>query len=212
MNMDRDQEAMKARLAELKVDPPHQDAFEESLRNALAQDGLETSTSTGSWQTWIKAHPLFSGAAMGLLTALLVLYVGIPQQGSTPTAPTHAVPSVGPTAAKPVIEKAEGPAMEATHRVPTKGVALIKFHFSSEVAVADVDMQVELPAGLRFWSKGQELEQNAVAWRSGLKAGENTFPVAIFAGKTGTYQVIATAEVDGQVIQHEVVIEVVEEA
>ena len=212
MITDKDQDDIKSRLAGLKVDPPEPDAFETSLRRALAEEGLKAMPPSVGWQAWVKAHPLFSGASMGLLTALVVLYVGLPQQSTTSIPPIQKSAIAGLTMNPSSGQEASHDTAAATHRVPNKGVALIKFHFSSEVAVADVDMQIELPPGLKFWSKGQELEQNAVAWRGGLKAGENTFPVAIFAGQKGTYQVIATAEVDGQRIQHEVRIEVIEDA
>lgn len=214
MSKDEKPNTLKARLADLKTKPPRPDAFELSLRNALARESAMPAQTQAAWQTWVKGHPLLSGAATGLMTALFVLYVATPNMqprtGMTPSQETklaqEAMPN--PNEQSQVTNKING----ATHRVPTQGVALIKFHFSSEVAVADVNMQIELPAGLKFWSKGQELEQNAVAWQSRLKAGENTFPVAISARKEGLYQVMATAEIDGQVVQHEVVIEVFEGA
>ncbi|MEE2788023.1 MAG: hypothetical protein VX589_11840 [Myxococcota bacterium] len=209
---------VKAVLQSMKADPPDEDGFRDALRARLR---AESSLDTPDPLPWYKRHPIFVGMLSGALTAAMILIVA----PNFVRPPTGGSPSAAPVAQSPVstqnsperVAKNEPKAMPAevvqpTHRVPSKRVALIKFHFSSEVAVTDVDMKIELPQGLKFWSQGKELVQNQVAWMSNLKQGVNTIPVAVFAASPGRYDVIATAMVDGKPVRHTVVLEVSDEA
>ena len=209
---------LEAVLQSMKTEPPDEAAFREALQDRLL---AESSLGATVRLPWYKRHPILVGTLSGALTAAVILVVA-PNFIQPPSVATPATSSLArttsqaelPTAAAPKVNPADAPKsdVEPTHRVPSQRVALIKFHFSSEVAVTDVDMKIELPQGLKFWSQGKELVQNQVAWMSNLKQGVNTIPVAVFAAAPGRYDVIATAMVDGKPIRHTVVLEVSDEA
>src|SRR5207248_1254335 len=65
-----------------------------------------------------------------------------------------------------------GAVAELAVRVPASKVALIRLNFSADVAVETAQLHVELPAGLSFWSDGEELAQRALDWEQPLSAGD----------------------------------------
>ena len=197
-------------LQELKTPPPGDDDFRHALRQRLLTEDVQD-VGLAESASWLRRHPILVGVLSGVVTTAVILVVAIkmPQFQNNAPSVAQSAPAV---AATKMPKKPVAQTTDPTHRVPSRRVALIKFHFSSEVAVTDVDMRIQLPQGLKFWSQGKELVQSQVAWMSNLKPGVNTIPVAVYALAKGRYDVVATAEVDGKTIQHKVILEVIDEA
>ena len=209
--------SIENRLKELKTPPPGADGFRDALRQRLLEDA---STQTGKLNelSWLRRHPILVGVLSGVVTAVLILFAASQFMFQSESGPPSSAQSLASIAAQEKPTNASEPKKKIiqpdkpTHRVPSRRVALIKFHFSSEVAVTDVDMRIQLPSGLKFWSQGKELVQSQVAWMSNLKPGVNTVPVAVYALAAGRYDVVATAQVEGKTIRHKVVLEVIDDA
>jgi hypothetical protein len=113
---------------------------------------------------------------------------------------TRALPQPG--APKP-------PAAAVAARVPSSKIALVKIDFVAEKDADDVQFEIMLPDGLRFFSRGQELAERTFRWKGKLTAGSNPMPIAVKGPKPGRYRVIAHAVGDGVEVTHEVILEVV---
>ena len=205
---------IEAVLRSMKTPPPDDEGFRHLLRERLVQ---ETAAQPHRHHelSWFKRHPVIIGSLAGAFTASIILVVGfnlMEQRELSSDSPMGQAPVAQNQPPAEKNEKSTVPPPAVTHRVPSRRVALIKFHFSSEVAVTDVDMKIELPEGLKFWSEGKELVQKQVAWMSNLNEGVNTIPVAVYALAPGRYDVVATALVDGKPVRHTVVLEVSDEA
>jgi anti-sigma factor RsiW len=99
------------------------------------------------------------------------------------------------------------PAM-AVARVPEHKVALVKIDFVAERAVDEVQFEITLPDGLRFYSGGQELAERSFRWNGKLMAGSNPIPVAVKGPRAGRFRVIAHATGAEHDVTHEVLLEV----
>jgi hypothetical protein len=93
-------------------------------------------------------------------------------------------------------------------RVPETKVALVKIDFVAEHDVDDVDFEITLPDGLRFFSKGAQLAERSFRWKDSLKKGSNPIPIAVKGPKAGRYRVIAHAIGPDLDVTHEVWLEV----
>jgi hypothetical protein len=98
--------------------------------------------------------------------------------------------------------------LEAVARVPEHKVALVRIDFVAERAVDDVQFEVTLPDGLRFFSGGQELAERSFRWNGKLVAGSNPIPIAVKGPRVGRFRVIAHATGAELDVTHEVVLEV----
>ena len=96
----------------------------------------------------------------------------------------------------------------AAYQLPAAKVALIRFSFTAEIAVEDVDFTVTVPEGLAFWSGGEKLPERTFKWRGRLAAGDNQFPIAVRGEHPGRYRVRVTADMGGERIEHDVVLDV----
>jgi hypothetical protein len=97
---------------------------------------------------------------------------------------------------------------EVAHRVPEAKVALVKIDFVADRDVDDVQFEITLPDGLRFFSGGQQLAERSFRWQGKLSAGSNPIPIAVKGPRAGRYRVIAHAVGPSLDITHEVVLEV----
>ena len=192
------------RLRSLKEDLPD-DGFEASLHNKLVAAGPPPPVSLlDRFRDFARARPLFVGAATGVGVAaasfaVLVLLWKPPVPIDGPE-PAPAIAAVSP----PVTP----PAPAAQHTVPVEKIALIKLNFSSEVAIADVEMTLSIDEGLAFWSEGELLPERSFSWVATLEAGDNPIPVIVRGQRPGRYALVATAIVDGERIEHRVELEV----
>jgi hypothetical protein len=186
-------------LKELRVDPPGGDAFASSLHLRLAQAGAPPAP---SWLARLRAglsrHPAVLWPAVGALCGVLA-FVGLGRLNRGPIATAH-----GERPAEVVANGEVAP----TYRVPSSKVAVIKLNFAATVDVADVDFEVELPEGLAFWSGGQKLKERVFRWPGELRAGDNLIPVVVRGERPGLYRVKARALVAGELVQHEVLLDV----
>jgi hypothetical protein len=184
-------------LKELRVDPPGGEAFAAGLHLRLAQAGAPPAP---SWLARVRAalgrRPAMLWPTVGTLCGVLAFV--LMGQLRRPDAPhpergaeTLATGDVAPT-----------------YRVPSSKVAVIKLNFAATVDVADVDFEVELPEGLAFWSGGQKLAERVFRWPGELRAGDNLIPVVVRGERPGLYRVKARALVAGELVQHEVLLDV----
>ncbi len=179
------------RLRALRVDPPD-DGFGAALHRRLVAAGPPQPA--GLWARlraaldgqgrWLwPAFGVVAGVAAFFLMGLLR-----PPPGTAPAPIASAV----------------------TTEVPASKVAVIKLDFSADVAVESADFEVSLPEGLAFWADGEELPQRSFKWTQALSAGENVIPIAVRGQRPGRYRVTARAQVGGEQIEHEVVLQVIE--
>jgi hypothetical protein len=186
-------------LKDLRVDPPGGEAFAAALHLRLAQAGAPPAPSwLARLRTALGRRPGVLWPVVGTLCgALAFVVLGQLKRGPGPIATRGdhgealATGEVAPT-----------------YRVPTSKVAVIKLNFAATVDVADVDFEVELPEGLAFWSGGQKLAERVFRWPGELRAGDNVIPVVVRGERPGLYRVKARALVAGELVQHEVLLDV----
>jgi hypothetical protein len=119
-----------------------------------------------------------------------------------------ATAALGGVLAVAVVQRwGRGPAAMA-YRLPQSKVALVKVDFVADAAIEDVQFEVLLPDGLRFYAGGQPLERRSFSWQGRLAAGSNPIPIAVQGSRPGRYRVIAHASGADLDVVHEVIIEV----
>jgi hypothetical protein len=192
---DREERALRERLAALRDDAPGPD-FQASLHRRLVAAGPPEPGPGWDRVRWLFQHraPVLwptLGVAAGLATFLVLSAL---QQPPVPPAPAVA------EAARPLVEPGTA--------VPVSKVAVIKLDFTADVAVEEADFQVSLPEGLSFWADGEELEMRSFQWTQALSAGSNVIPIAVRGHKPGRYLLTAEARAGNQIIEHDVVLEV----
>ena len=170
---------------------PLPEGFALELHRQLVEAGAPPLSLAERVRRAIAARPLL--AMLGAATAAASLAVLISAEARRP--------SVVASAPAPVESLAEA-------RLPRAKVALVKIDFVAAEAVDDVEFEVMLPDGLRFFSKGQELAERSFRWHGRLGAGSNPLPVAVKGERPGRYRVVAHAVGDGVDVTHEVVLEV----
>ncbi|HYV46787.1 MAG TPA: hypothetical protein VFA20_18110 [Myxococcaceae bacterium] len=180
---------VEARLRALRVDPP-EDGFSAELHRKLVAAG--SPRPVGIWgrvrQGMERWRPVLWPAVGVAVGVVVFLVLGVMRPASS----------------------APAPVAELAVKVPASKVALIRLNFSADVAVESAQLHVELPAGLSFWSDGEELAQRALDWEQPLSAGDNVIPIAVRGARAGEYRVVATARVGEQRIEHDVVLRVID--
>lgn len=94
--------------------------------------------------------------------------------------------------------------------VPAGKVAMVQLHFAVPDAVGEAEFSVLLPGGLSFFSDGEALARRSFHWVAPLAAGDNAVPIAVVGRAPGRHRITATATVAGEVVVHEVVLDVQE--
>jgi len=197
--------ALAERLRALREDLP-EDGFLAALHLRLVAAGPpKPATGADRLRQWFKKGAPWVwpavGTAMGV-TAFLVASALRPLPAASPLSGEPGVSQARSQAAQ------EGMAASPGTVVPVSKVAVIKLDFTTDVGVEEADFQVSLPEGLSFWADGQELPLRAFGWTQPLRAGSNVIPVAVRGHKPGRYLLTATAHARGQIIEHDVVLEV----
>ena len=147
-------------------------------------------------ERWTRLHPLSAlGLAAALSAALVMIGTG---------AVLWRTRGIGPLQSGAWDTAAATPRFE----VPAEKVALVKIDFASAKAIDDVDFEVLLPDGLRFYSGGRELAERTFHWRANLSAGSNVVPIAVKGARPGRYRVIAHATGADLDVSEEVILEV----
>jgi hypothetical protein len=98
--------------------------------------------------------------------------------------------------------------LQTAFRVPEAKVALVKIDFVSGKEIDDVNFEILLPDGLRFYSGGHELAERSFQWQGKLSSGSNLVPIAVKGVRPGLYHVIAHATGDNLDVSQDVVLEV----
>ena len=218
-DMDRDPE-MAELLSQLRQDPPPGE-FGAELHRRLVQAGPPPPT--GLWVQagdWLRQHPLWSGGLAGAVTGVsvfMLLQSSVPDVGQDGRADVAAPRpmAVAPIEAEPppgleVDEAGEGIAEVQVFVVPVNMVAMVQLNFHTATAVDEAEFSVILPEGLSFFSGGEALDERSFHWRAPLEAGDNAVPVAVVSDVPGRYRLTATAVVAGELVAHEVVLEIEE--
>ncbi len=184
---------LRERLRALRVDPPGA-GFEASLHRRLVAAGHQPRAAAWPWALRALEAALPPRAGSRLLWPALGLAMGLGgflALGS---------PRAGPRTSPP-------PALVAP-QVPSTKVAMVRFNLTADVAVESARIRVSLPQGLVFWSDGRALAQPALEWTQPLAAGDNDIPIAVRGERPGRYRMTVSALVDGERVEHEVLLEV----
>jgi hypothetical protein len=196
---EEDEEMLRA-LKDLRVDPPGGHEFGAALHRRLVAAGAPPAPSwTARLREALTRRPALLWPSVGVLCGVLA-FVTLQRWSGTPNRPV--AQQEGPTAPGPMGEVAP------TYQVPSSKVAVIKLNFAASVDVADVDFEVELPEGLHFWSGGQKLAERVFRWPGELRAGDNLIPIAVRGERAGLYRVKARAVAAGEIVEHEIVLDV----
>jgi len=131
-----------------------------------------------------------------------------PMTWAAATALVSALAATGGTIAVTRHPAAPTEIAQPSYRVPGSKVALVKIDFVAERAVGDVDFEIVLPDGLRFFSGGKQLAERSFRWHGELKPGSNPIPVAVKGPRAGRFRVIAHAVGPDLDVTHEVWLEV----
>ena len=178
---------LRDRLRELRVDPP-ESGFSASLHRRLVAEGAPRTP--GIWRRiWPVANAprlLWPGFALAAGVAAIVAVAYLREHRPGPS----------------------GSAVSAD--VPATKVAVVRVNLSADVAVESAQIRVSLPEGLVFWADGQALAQRAFEWTQPLRAGDNEIPIAVRGLRPGRYRMTVSARFDGQRVEDEVLLEVVD--
>jgi len=221
MNERDDDRRVQALLGSLHEDPPD-GGFAARLHLRLSEAGVPEEPS--AWTrlfAWLRERPWLvgglSGAAAGVSAfALAGVVTGVVSGalGGSPTARVAPAPSpvrasVG--AADTNSAAVCPPALAASAEVfvvPVGKVAMVQLHFAVERDVDEAEFSVFLPEGLAFFSDGEALPERSFHWSAPLARGDNRVPVAVFGAQPGKHRLAATATIAGEVVVHEIVLDV----
>ncbi len=211
---EQDQEVSQL-LAQLREEPSADDDFAARLHRRLVEAGPPRPV--GPWprlSTWLGDRPWVTGTLCGS-TAGVAAFLLMSALGGTPgeAAPAAVAPQQlsQPSLAAvdtPECEPAAAEAHAEVFVVPAGQVAVVQLNFAVEREVDEAEFSILLPEGLAFFSEGEALSERSFHWAAPLDAGDNEVPVAIVGQKAGVHRVTATATIDGEVVVHEVVLEV----
>ena len=178
--MSHDNRDLGERLRALRIDPPDGD-FAASLHRRLAAAGPFEEP---SWwrRLWPRVDARVLWPALGVAAGLLAFFAA---------GQLRHPPDVG-----------------TATLFPSTKVAVVRVNLSAEVAVASAQIKVSLPDGLVFWADGEELPQRALEWTQALRKGNNDVPIAVRGLRPGRYRMMVTAQVGGQLVEDEVLLEV----
>ncbi len=175
---------LRQRLSALRTELPEGD-FQASLRRRLLAAGPPPAPS--AWARLAEAlrlRRLAWPALAAVAGAAAVLLV------SAPSVRLPAAPAAFGTA------------------LPSTQVAVVRLNLSADGPVDAARIKISLPPGLSFWADGQALAVRQFEWSQPLDAGDNEIPIAVRGQQPGRYRIGVDAQVGGQRIQDEVLIEV----
>jgi hypothetical protein len=212
-------------LSQLRADTDVADGageaeFSASLHRRLVAAGSPAPVGVVQQLTgWLRDRPWAMGTLCGTaagVAAFALMHATLSPTGSSRDAGSSDLVAVAPVSdelahAAPQRAVECEPAAEAHAEVfivPAGQVAMVQLNFAVETDVDEAEFSVLLPAGLAFFSEGEALPERAFHWVAPLTAGDNEVPVAIVGQDPGLHRVTATATIDGEVVVHEVVLEV----
>lgn len=204
---------LSALLRTLARDVPD-DGFGARLHARLVQaEAPRPGGWVGRLREWARAHPLQAGSLAGTgcgaaaFAALLVVWPAA--RGGAPAAPEARAQRTPHTCAAPA---ASALASAEVFVVPEGKVALVQLNFAVDHDVESAEFSVLLPEGLAFFSDGETLPERTFRWSAPLGHGDNRIPIAVIGTRTGRHHLTATATIAGEVVVHEVILDVREPA
>ena len=215
---------LQALLATLREDPP-EDGFAARLHLRLSEAGVPPEPGVRARVlAWLRERPwlvgMTSGAATGLATfALAGALAGSPEPlpsaaaeaGSANPNPNTTMlartPAVCPEPALTTGTTTTSASAEV-FVVPVGKVAMVQLHFAVDRDIEEAEFSVVLPDGLAFFSDGAALPERAFHWSAPLARGDNHVPVAVIGAQPGKHRLAATATIAGEVVVHEIVLDV----
>jgi hypothetical protein len=218
---------LRALLGTLKQEMPENglpnDAFAAQLHRRLAQAGKPREPSRiAALLGFLRERPLVLGVTAGALSgvAAFVLSAAVARDGersgrelmaaadgrATPAQSTAQVALACPEPTAPIGALASAEVFV----VPVGKVAMVQLHFAVDRAVEQAEFSVLLPEGLAFFSEGRALTERAFHWQAPLAQGDNEVPIAVLGARPGKHRLAATATIAGEVVVHEIVLDVKE--
>jgi hypothetical protein len=217
------QSQLGALLGTLKQELP-QDEFAAQLHRRLAQAGKPREPGRiAALLGVLRERPLLLGATAGALSgvAAFALSAAVARDAdgarrepqATATGHATAAQNVAPVALacpEPAATPIAAIASAEVFVVPVGKVAMVQLHFAVERAVEQAEFSVLLPEGLAFFSEGRALPERAFHWQAPLAQGDNEVPIAVLGARPGKHRLAATATIAGEVVVHEIVLDVKE--
>lgn len=204
---------LRALLRTLAHDPAD-GGFSARLHRRLVEQGAPAAAPRGvrAWLGALGRRPILVGSLAGACTGvaafalLMTLTPGsLPPRAQRPAhTPAQAVAACDPTTT--------ARASAEVFVVPQGKVALVQLDFAVDHDVEAAEFSVLLPDGLSFFSAGEALPERSFRWSAPLGHGDNRIPIAVIGTRPGRHHLTATATIAGEVVVHEVVLDVREPA
>ncbi len=191
---------VRRELRALGAKPLPDRGFRSQLHRRLVESGPPPAPGFSPWD-WLRERA-------SVRTVLLWPTLGCVCGVVTYMALAKNPPPISPP--RPVASAMDQPAGDVTaiYPIPVSKVAVVKLSFSAEVAIEDVTFEVALPDGLFFWSRGQRLAERTFTWPGHLLVGDNLVPIAVRGERPGRYLIRARVIIDGQPVEHAVMLDV----
>jgi hypothetical protein len=235
--MDQEDPTLRNLLSELHDEPGDGlgAGFGASLHRRLASAGPPAPVGVMERvSSWVAARPLTVGLASGSVAGVLVFLAlaelrteaadagGVVPGDRASAANQDGAPASNDSNDGPAPTAGVDGACEPSERglragaevfvVPAGKVAMVQLHFAVDQDVEEAEFGVLLPRGLAFFNDGEALEDRSFHWVAPLSEGDNRIPIAIVGEAPGQHRLTATATVAGEVVVHEIVLDVQEEA
>jgi hypothetical protein len=210
MTAQHDDRKLGEMLRQLAEDPAD-DGFASRLHLRLAQAGAPA---PAAWfvrvRAWPRERPMWAGLLVGATSgvaafALMSAVVSRPIPGGPADVGQQPVAVVEPARCEP---QALAHVDAEVFVVPEGKVALVQLHFAVERDVESAEFDILLPEGLAFFSDGKRLTDRSFRWVAPLTRGDNRVPIAVVGTRPGLHRLAATATIAGEVVVHEVVLDV----
>lgn len=217
-----DEHELRGLLSSLREEPVDGDGdFGAELHRRLVQAGVPPVPGTFErLRSVLGRRPMLVGLCAGACAGAAVFFalrLALPE--SAPHAPNaQRAPSESPplrAVPSPELACAPAPVVEPSVEVfvvPAGKVAMVQLLFAVDREVQDAEFSVLLPAALSFFSDGEALAERSFHWVAPLTAGDNRVPIAIIGQTPGKHRVTAIATIAGEVVVHEVVLDVQEQS
>ena len=225
-----DDPELHALLGTLREDVADE-GFDGRLHQRLAAAGAPREPSAATALLgWLRERPWLLGATAGavsgvaafaLSAALAEGELGAGRPGARAVAAGDSAklglacpePAAQPVGAVAGAQQATPVGIEASAEVfvvPVGKVAMVQLNFAVDRDVELAEFSVLLPEGLAFFSEGQALPEHAFHWEAPLARGDNAVPIAVLGERPGRHRLAATATIAGEVVVHEIVLDVKE--
>jgi len=219
----RDDPELQALLGALREDVADE-GFGARLHQRLAQAGAPREPgAAAALLGWLRERPWLVGATAGAVSGEAAFAISAALAGgdgraartaAKPEPPLPMQPAkLAVACPDPTAQTATPAAIEASAEVfvvPVGKVAMVQLNFAVDRDVELAEFSVLLPEGLAFFSEGRALPEHAFHWEAPLSQGDNAVPIAVLGARPGRHRLAATATIAGEVVVHEIVLDVKE--